>query len=346
MAARVDPKTNPDTAVGGKGTGVRIVTIAAADEGLRLDRWFRRNFPHIPHGRLEKLLRTGQVRLDGGRVKANARLAAGAKLRLPPMGEAPPATETRERITPSKKEAAALRALVIHKDEDVLAINKPPGLAVQGGTGTSRHLDAMLDALRFGAPERPRLVHRLDKDTSGVLLLARNRKAAAKLAEVLRGREAHKIYWAAVAGVPRLRQGRIDLALSKVAGKQGERVAPSKEEGRRAITLYSVIENLGDKVAWLALMPLTGRTHQLRVHCAALGTPILGDAKYGEGRDVATGRNIAKKLHLHARAIELPHPKGGRLKVTAELPDHMRATWAMFGFDPDYSDDPFASLKE
>lgn len=320
--------------------GVRTVEIGTEDEGSRLDRWFRRHFPDVPHGRLEKLLRTGQIRLDGKRVKANARLSAGAKLRIPPLAiGAAPARRAEPEV--SKKDAAALRALVIHKDADVIAINKPPGLAVQGGSGTLRHLDAMLDALKFEAIERPRLVHRLDKDTSGVLLLARNRAAAAKLGDAMRGREARKIYWAAVVGVPKPKKGRIDLPLSKLPHPKGERVAPD-EEGKHAVTLYAVIESLGNKAAWLALMPLTGRTHQLRVHCAALKTPIVGDGKYGRDAAFLSGEGISKKLHLHAREIEIPHPKGGKLKVTADLPAHMRATWKMLGFDPDYRGDPFA----
>lgn len=330
--------TNPE--VDSFRSAVRIVEIGREDEGSRLDRWFRRHFPEIPHGRLEKLLRTGQIRLDGKRVKANARLAAGSKLRIPPLGPAA-MRAPRAAAEPSRKESDALRALVIHKDADVIAINKPSGLAVQGGSGTLHHLDAMLDALRFEAPERPRLVHRLDKDTSGVLLLARNRAAAAKLADALRGREARKIYWAAVVGVPKPKKGRIDLPLSKLPHPKGERVAPD-EEGKSAVTLYAVIESLGNKAAWLALMPLTGRTHQLRVHCAALKTPILGDQKYGREATAFGGQGISKKLHLHARAIEIPHPKGGRLKVVADLPPYMRATWKMLGFDPDFRGDPFA----
>jgi 23S rRNA pseudouridine955/2504/2580 synthase len=321
---------------------VRIVEVAAEDEGLRLDRWFRRHFPHVPHGRLEKLLRTGQVRLDGRRVKASARLSAGNKLRLPPMAARPGMPEPRAAAAPSKEDTAALRALVIHKDADVIAINKPPGLAVQGGSGITRHLDAMLDALQFDAPERPRLVHRLDKDTSGVLLLARNRAAAAKLGEALRGREARKLYWAAVVGVPKPKRGKIDLPLSKLPHPHGERILPDEEEGKRAVTLYAVLETAGNKVAWLALMPFTGRTHQLRVHCAALGTPILGDGKYGGDQAFLSGGGISRKLHLHAREIRIPHPKGGTLKVTAPLPPHMAATWALFGFMEESAGDPFA----
>jgi len=344
MAARPAPRANRDAGSGGQRPGVRTVEVAVADEGLRLDRWFRRHFPELPHGRLEKLLRTGQIRVDGKRVKAGARLAAGARLRLPPLGPGA-GPGPRAAPAPSEREAAALRALVIHKDADVIAINKPPGLAVQGGTKTMRHLDAMLDALRFEASERPRLVHRLDKDTSGVLLLARNRAAAAKLADALRGRAARKIYWAAVVGVPKLKRGRIDLPLAKLGRPMGERVRADAEEGKRAVTYYAVVESLGKKVAWLALMPVTGRTHQLRVHCVALGTPILGDGKYGGAKAFLSGEGISDKLHLHAREIAIPHPRGGTLKVTAPLPAHMAATWVMFGFDPEHPGDPFAGLE-
>jgi 23S rRNA pseudouridine955/2504/2580 synthase len=199
----------------------------------------------------------------------------------------------------------------------------------------------MLDALRFGAEERPRLVHRLDRDTSGVMLLARNVRAAAQLSEAFRGKSARKIYWALVVGVPRPAQGKIDLALAKEGGPAGERVA-ADYEGKRAITLYSVVDRLGDKAAWLALLPLTGRTHQLRVHCAeAIGTPIVGDHKYGGDRADLPGQEIGRQMHLHARRLVLPHPAGGTLAVTAPLPQHMRATWKFFGFDPEAKDDPF-----
>jgi len=336
MASPAAQNRNPESA----GSGVRTVEIAAEDDGIRLDRWFRRHVPDLPHGRLEKLLRTGQVRLDGKRAKANARLAAGSKLRLPPMpGGAGTANVKPQAKPPGAKEAAALRALVLHKDAEVLALNKPAGLAVQGGSGTGKHLDAMLDALQFEAHERPRLVHRLDKDTSGVLLLGRTRQAAAKLAASFRGRDARKVYWALTAGVPRPKKGRIDLPLAKIPGKRGERVEPD-ESGKRAVTYYAVVEALADKAAWVALMPQTGRTHQLRAHMAALGTPILGDGKYGGPAAFVPG--LPKKLHLHARDVEIPHPKGGRLKVTAPLQGAMLESFRLFGFDPESEEDYFA----
>ena len=316
------------------------LTIADDEADLRLDRWFRRHFPAVQHGRLEKLLRTGQIRVDGKRAKANLRLAPGQTIRIPPGIEAGPPDRS-ERPAVRDADARFVQSLVIHRDADVIAINKPPGLAVQGGTGTTRHLDGMLDALRFDAEERPRLVHRLDRDTSGVMILARSARVAAKLGEAFRHKSARKIYWGLVVGVPKPGQGKIDMALAKAGGPGVERMA-ADDDGKRAITLYSVIERMGDRAAWLALLPLTGRTHQLRVHCAdALGTPIVGDMKYGGDAAILPGQGVAAQMHLHARRLDLPHPAGGMLSVTADLPEHMREAWRFFGFDPNTDVDPF-----
>ena len=315
-------------------SAVRTLSVAEDEAELRLDRWFRRHFPGLGHGRLEKLLRTGQIRVDGRRAKAGLRLSPGQAIRIPPAVEAAPVPLQTSTPAVSRQDRAALEAAVLYQDDWVIALNKPPGLAVQGGTGQSRHLDAMLEALRFEAAESPRLVHRLDKDTSGVLLLGRSREAAKRLAEAFRSREARKLYWAAVAGVPDPPEGRIDLALAKGGGAGREKMREDAAEGRRAVTRYKVIDALGKTAAWLALMPLTGRTHQLRAHCAALGTPILGDGKYGGRKAFAAGDALSKRLHLHARAISLPHPvKRGILEITASLPPHMADTWAFFGFD-------------
>jgi len=236
-----------------------------------------------------------------------------------------------------------LRDAVLYRDDAVIVLNKPPGLAVQGGSGTERHLDGLLDALRFGSEVRPRLVHRLDKETSGVLVLARTAAAAAFLTRAFREKTTRKIYWAVVVGLPKLRQGRIDLPLAKLPGREGERVRANAEDGKRAVTYYRVIDNVGDKASWLALLPVTGRTHQLRAHCAAIGTPILGDAKYGGAAAHLAGAPGAKRLHLHARSLAIPHPLGGILRVTAPLPRHMRQSWEFFGFADDV-EDPFADL--
>jgi 23S rRNA pseudouridine955/2504/2580 synthase len=323
---------DPDRQVGTR--WVRTVTVTEDEAGIRLDRWFRRHFAGLGHGRLEKLLRTGQVRVDGGRSRASTRLQPGQVVRVPPLGELPAAPAAPRPPQPRPGDVEQLRGMVIHLDDDVVALNKPPGLAVQGGTGLTRHLDAMLDALRFGGAERPRLVHRLDKDTSGVLVLARNAFAAAQLAAAFRSRAAEKTYWALVVGVPRSPAGRITSDLAKRGGRGAERVAEAGEGGRRAATEYETVEVAGKAVAWLALRPHTGRTHQLRVHCASLGTPILGDGKYGGRAALVSGPPEARMLHLHACALDIPHPRGGTLHLEAPLPDRMAATWHFFGFDP------------
>jgi len=313
-------------------SGVRTLSVAAADGDIRLDRWFKRHFPELTHGRLEKLLRTGQVRLDGKRAQASDRVQAGQTVRVPPLGVAPergPALA----FVPTPEDAELLQKAVLYRDDDLIALDKPAGLAVQGGTGTERHLDALLDALRFGSTERPRLVHRLDRDTSGVLLLARTRQAAAELTAAFRAKATAKIYWAVTVGVPKPREGKVDLPLAKLPGRLGERVVPDEEEGKPAVTRYRVVSHAGDKLAWVALMPVTGRTHQLRAHCAALGTPVLGDGKYGGAASRPEGVPEPRKLHLHARSLRLPRPNGSVLEVTAPLPPHMTATFRFLGFE-------------
>ena len=337
---------DPDPA----GTGaVRTIEVAEVEAGSRLDRWFKRRYPNLSHGRIEKLLRTGQIRVDGRRVKAGLRLSPGMRIRVPPIEDAPgtAARKPARAREPSREDAAKLRALVLYKDDDVIAIDKPPGLAVQGGTKTLIHLDAMLDALKLGNDERPRLVHRLDKDSSGVLILARTPAAASRLAASFRKREARKTYWAVTVGVPSPRQGKVDLALAKLPGRGGERMVADAQAGKRAITYYSVIETAGRTAAWVALSPLTGRTHQLRAHCAHLGTPILGDGKYGAKAAFLAGRGVSRKLHLHALSLSIPHPRAGRIDVTAPLPAHMAETFALFGFDADAeaAHDPFAGVE-
>lgn len=329
-------------------SGVQQIEIKQQDADQRLDRWFKRHFPALGHGRLEKLLRTGQIRLDGKRAKAGDRVGAGQVVRVPPLGETPDRGEQRQ---PRRLRAAddrwamTLQKSVLYKDDDVLVIDKPAGLAVQGGSGLSTSVDDLLDALQFDAEERPRLVHRLDRDTSGVLALARNAKAARHLTEAFRHKDARKIYWAVVVGVPEVRGGRIDAPLQKAGGKGAERVHVD-EEGRRAVTEFAVIEKAGKKAAWLALMPVTGRTHQLRAHCVALGTPILGDGKYAGAAAFLSKENLPRQLHLHARRLRLPHPAGrGWIDVTAPLPEHMRRTWTFFGFAPKPDRDPFGDLR-
>jgi 23S rRNA pseudouridine955/2504/2580 synthase len=318
------------------------VTVDGQDGSLRLDRWFKRHYPGLNHGQLEKLLRTGRVRVDGKRAQSGDRVTPGQAIRIPPLDK----TILRGRpaqIQPRPADERLLQGAVLHRDEAVIILNKPPGLAVQGGTATERHVDGLLDGLRFGNPERPRLVHRLDKETSGILVIARTAAAAAFLTRAFREKTTRKAYWATVVGVPKLPQGRIDLPLAKMPGSGGERVRPDREAGRRAVTYYRVIDSAGTQASWLALMPVTGRTHQLRAHCAAIGTPILGDAKYGESAAHLAGVPGSRRLHLHARSLSIPHPLGGTLSLTAPLPPHMERTWEFFGF-PDEVEDPFAEL--
>jgi 23S rRNA pseudouridine955/2504/2580 synthase len=316
--------------------GVRQVTVGGDDADIRLDRWFRRHHPELTHGRLEQLLRGGQIRLDGKRAKSGDRVAAGQVIRIPPL-KAQPAEKPQRGIAAPAGLIADLMARIVHRDPLVLALNKPPGLAVQGGSRTSVHVDGMLDALQFEAKERPRLVHRLDRDTSGLLVLGRTAGAAAKLAESFRRRDTLKLYWAILLGVPKVEKGRIDLPLAKTAiGRHGrEAMAVDHEEGDDAVTDYVVADTVGKHVALVVLRPLTGRTHQLRAHCAALGTPILGDTKYGErpGRE-GQPEEAEAGLHLHAARLVMPHPQSGRLDLFAEPPPHFRSTMKSYGFSP------------
>ena len=333
-------------------SGVSTVIVRPEDGPGRLDRWFRRHFPGLSHGRLEKLLRTGQIRVDGKRARAGDPVAPGQSIRVPPLPEAPPpAAESRQQAHARPQDMALLRDAVVYRDDWAIVINKPPGLAVQGGTNTDRHVDALLDGLRFESAERPRLVHRLDKDTSGVLLIARHAAAAAFFTRAFREKTTRKIYWAIVAGLPRPAQGRIDLGLAKGGGSKGgggggrERVHADDEGGKSAVTYYRVIENAGARASWVALLPVTGRTHQLRAHCAAIGTPILGDGKYGGAAAQLPGGAATHRLHLHASSLEIPHPDRGVLRAAAPLPPHMRRMWEFFGFALD-DGDPFAELEE
>lgn len=313
-------------------------TVSDDEADIRLDRWFRRHFPGIQQSIIQRLCRTGQVRIDGKRADAATRLAPGQAVRIPPLPVIEP-DEPKAPIRIDPNDAKDIRARVIYRDDLLMVINKPFGLPVQGGPGITRHLDGMLDALRFGSSDRPRLVHRLDRDTSGALLLARTPGTAAKLASLFRGRDLEKTYWAIVAGRPVPVEGRIDMPLKRIGGMRGERTAPADRDdpdGARAITDYVTLDHAARKLAWLELKPHTGRTHQLRVHCVAIRAPILGDTKYAEPDQnnafAATIEGLSTDLHLHARALRLPHPAGGTLEVEAELPPHMAETFNTLGF--------------
>jgi 23S rRNA pseudouridine955/2504/2580 synthase len=316
--------------------------VKASEEGLRLDRWFRLNFPAVTHAYLNKLLRTGQVRVDGARVKGNARLAEGQDVRIPPLAfdRRPVNLSSAETRPLTKEERTLFRSMILYEDDDLYVLNKPEGLAVQGGSKTHRHVDGLLMGLSSELGERPRLVHRLDRDTSGVLVVAKKRLIASSLGQLFSSRAVRKIYWAAVKGLPKPAQGRIDIPLIKSATGEGDRVRGAEEgqeDALRAVTLYSVIDKAPPALAWVSLRPITGRQHQLRAHMAHIGHPILGDNKYAG--DEGLPDDIANKLHLHARRITFPHPRGGTVDVTAPLPKFMRETWKYFGFDPDRYDE-------
>ncbi|MEL7256998.1 MAG: RluA family pseudouridine synthase [Pseudomonadota bacterium] len=343
---------------------VQTLTVAEGEGDQRLDRWFRRRFPHVSQGRIEKMCRKGELRVDGARAKANTRVEEGQQVRVPPLPDPTQATPERPKVSDS--DAEMIRETVIYKDEHILALNKPPGLPVQGGSKLTRHVDGMSDALRFELDERPRLVHRLDKDTSGVLLLARSRAVATRLTAAFRDRDTRKIYWAVVAGVPAPRMGTIRFGLVKAPGHgpkgEGEKMLClhprdiEKTPGAKpATTDYAVVENAGTRTSWMALVPITGRTHQLRAHMAEIGHPIVGDGKYGgsgqenlgDGWGAQLGGDISRKLHLHARSLSLKHPvTGTQLSLTAPLPDHMARTWETFQWRPqDAAAGPFEGLS-
>ena len=325
---------------------IYTLPVTAEDGEVRLDRWFRRRFPHLSQGQVEKMIRTGQVRGDGARAKASDRVGAGQMIRIPPL---PPATAKVKTGKLSEEDEAFIQSLVIHRDDDVIVLNKPHGLATQGGMKTTRHVDALLEGLRFGA-DKPKLIHRLDRDTSGVLVLGRNPAAAAALAEAFRKRTTRKIYWAIVAGAPRPPAGEIRGWMKKAPGAKDadremvRRAVHGEADAQFAITDYAVLSEAASKAAWVALKPLTGRTHQLRFHMAELGHSIVGDPKYTSHRQAPEG--LEHKLHLHARAIEIPHPKGKLLKVIAKLPDHMRASFDALGFDERDARNPFEAFED
>jgi 23S rRNA pseudouridine955/2504/2580 synthase len=306
-------------------------TIADEDDGIRLDRWFKRHRPGTPHALLARWARSGQLTLDGRKADVSDRIAAGQKLvmPIPPVeAEARPARKGRP-LTEADIELAT--SMLIHRDASAIVLNKLPGLATQGGTKTEQHVDGLLDALKFDAPVRPKLVHRLDKDTSGALLVARSPRAAAYFAKSFSNRSAKKTYWAIVVGVPDIAQGEIDLPLAKQPGSGGEKMHVH-DSGLPAKTRYRVIERAGNSAAWVELQPLTGRTHQLRVHMAAIGHPIVGDGKYGGKGAFLTG-TISRKMHLHSRRLRIDHPDGGAIDISAEVPEHFAASLDALGFD-------------
>lgn len=329
---------------------VRQFTVCDDDDGIRLDRWFKRNLPQVGFATVSRWARTGQIRVDGKRARPEDRLAAGQTLRVPPGGEDAPRKAAAPRVRPlTPEQIAEARAMVIRETPTAIVLNKPPGLATQGGSKTNKHVDGLLDAfVEDERTPRPRLVHRLDKDTSGVLLIARTPGSAASFSKRFASRSARKVYWALVVGNPQLSEGVIDAPLAKQPGTGGEKMHIDEENGAAAKTRYRVVDRAGQRAAWVELEPLTGRTHQLRVHMAAIGHPIVGDGKYG-GPDAFLTGAVSRKMHLHARRLIITEPKagegsGGKLDVTAELPPHFAASMEVLGFDPAMSD--AAPLRE
>ena len=326
---------------------VETVEVPRDDGEARIDRWLRRRYPHLTQGQIEKLIRTGQVRVDGARVKASDRVVPGQSVRIPPL---PEASERPAQSALSKKDEDFVRSLVIHRDNDVIVLNKPAGLAVQGGAKTTRHLDALMEGLRFDAEKKPKLVHRLDRDTSGVLVLARHQRAAAALGEAFRDRETMKVYWAVVLGSPRPKAGEIRGWMRKAPGAHDAdremmvQAVQTDEGAVHAITQYAVVSEAAQRAAWMALRPVTGRTHQLRFHMAEIGHPIAGDPKYKDNRPTPDG--LGGQLQLHARAIRLPHPTKGELNIMAPPPQHMRRAFDLLGFDESDAKTPFEHFED
>lgn len=344
-----------------------MVEVTEDEADQRLDRWFRRRFPQIGQARLEKMCRKGEIRVDGGRVKASTRVDHGQTVRVPPLPDVDaPVKRPSQAMMISDDDVRMMRDAVIYKDDHIIALNKPPGLAVQGGSGQTRHVDGLAEALRFDLEDRPKLVHRLDKDTSGVLLLARTGRAAAGLAKAFQSRQTRKIYWAAVAGSPLPKLGTIRYGLIKAPGHgphgSGEKMTcihPDEVDGvkgaKRATTDYFVLEEAAKRTSWVALVPITGRTHQLRAHMAEIGHPIIGDGKYGtrsqtnegDGWGAHLGGDISRKLHLHARSLTFVHPiTKAKIHIAAPLPDHMSNTWKIFDWSVKWAPiDPFEDLE-
>ena len=315
---------------------VRTFTVGEDDDGIRLDRWFKRNLPDVSFNTVSRWARTGQLRIDGKRASPGDRLETGQNLRIPPAEAAPaegPGARPQRVVQPlTEDEAAFVQDMVLASARDWFMLNKPPGLATQGGTKTVQHLDRLLDGLADENGQRPKLVHRLDKDTSGVLLVARSARAAAHFTRAFAGRTARKVYWALITGVPSVEEGLIDAPLAKQPGTGGEKMQVDEENGLPAKTRYRLIERAGNRAAWVELQPLTGRRHQLRVHMAAIGHPIVGDAKYGGAEAFLTG-GISRKLHLHARRLKIEGLDGKPIDYQAELPDHFAESLATLGFD-------------
>lgn len=318
-------------------SGVRQQYVARDEDGMRLDRWFQTHFPQVTFGHLQKLLRSGQIRVDSGRAQSSTRLASGNLIRIPPLDSGPP----RDPNEINTRDADALRDLILYEDDELYVFNKSSGLASQGGSGVKRSVDSMLKSLPNKKGEAPRLVHRLDRDTSGCLVVAKTKAAAAHFGEMFSSHQTRKIYWAVVFGNPNPKQGSISCFLAKQPMGEGEQmmVVPQGTPGAvHSKTFYSTTDTAARRFAWMTLKPVTGRTHQLRVHMAQLNNPIMGDPRYFNIQNYTVPDEIGKGLHLHARRIALPLRSGHILDISAPLPPHMQQTFDALGFDADRFD--------
>jgi len=318
----------------GTGTRVQTVTVSGDEDGMRLDRFFEARFPGLSFSHIQRIIRKGEVRVNGKRAQPKDRLHSGQAIRIPPLKIEPP--KPRDNASGDQKDRAFLKSITLFEDDDVLVLNKPMGLAVQGGSGTYRHIDGMLGSMTSRDGQQPRLVHRLDKDTAGCLLVAKTRFAAAALAKTFRTRAARKIYWALVVGVPKPKQGRVSTYLAKQEVEEDSYMRIAKhgdKDAMHAVTYYAVVETAAQKLAWISLKPVTGRTHQLRAHMAHVGNPIIGDPKYFNIENWQLPGGMQDRLHLLARRIAVPHPRGGTIDVSAPLPPHMQQSWNLLGFD-------------
>jgi 23S rRNA pseudouridine955/2504/2580 synthase len=321
-------------------TKVQTVMVTPDEDNMRVDRFLEARFPGLSFSHIQRIVRKGELRVNGKRADSKDRLQAGQSIRIPPLRLDAPKVASKLSEA-EQKTLAALKAMTLYEDDDVLVLNKPAGLAVQGGSGTTRHVDQMLEVMRDAKGQKPRLVHRLDKETSGCLLVAKTRFAASHLTGAFRHRSARKIYWALVAGVPKPKQGRISTYLAKEESEEDSimRIAAHGDEGAsHAVTYYAVVETSATKLAWVSLKPVTGRTHQLRAHMAHIDHAIVGDPKYFNKENWELPGGLQNRLHLLARRIVIPHPRGGVIDASAPLPPHMLQSWNLLGLEADRFD--------
>jgi 23S rRNA pseudouridine955/2504/2580 synthase len=336
----VPPPKKPEAEAQPLPTKVQTVVVTADENNMRVDRFLEARFPGLSFSHIQRIVRKGELRVDGKRADSKDRLEEGQSVRIPPLKlDAPKVAGTLSEA--ESKTLETLKAMTLYEDDDVLVLNKPAGLAVQGGSGMTRHIDQMLEVMRDAKGQKPRLVHRIDRETSGCLLIAKTRFAATHLTGAFRSRSARKVYWALVVGVPKPKQGRISTYLAKDESEEDTimRVAAHGDEGAsHAVTYYAVVEASASKLAWVSLKPVTGRTHQLRAHMDHIGHPIVGDPKYFNKENWALPGGLQNRLHLLARRIVIPHPRGGVIDATAPLPPHMLQSWNLLGLEADRFD--------